>query len=207
MATSPAPGRDSTETGGTAQLEQPNSTHRWACGWPRRVESARVGGGMIDNYSVEGRTTISVPDTAVLVNVNRVSLTSAVQASASAPASTASAPARSSGASGVLPAAATPCPGTRGQSSSTNSALASEKTPCPFAEAVRIAYGASEPPSQAPLGRSRRTAPLPATATRSPALPTADWSPATAATSPSSISISGSSNTATGQHPAEVSAR
>jgi hypothetical protein len=49
-----------------------------------------------------------------------------------------------------LPPGAQPCPSTGGSSSFAYSAVGSPKTSCPFAEQVRIAYGASGPPSATP---------------------------------------------------------
>jgi hypothetical protein len=49
-----------------------------------------------------------------------------------------------------LPPGAQPCPTTAGASSFAHSAIGSSKTSCPFAEQVRIAYGASGSPSATP---------------------------------------------------------
>jgi hypothetical protein len=60
------------------------------------------------------------------------------------------APAPAPGTATGLPPGAQPCPSTGGPGGFAHSAIGSSKTSCPFAEQVRVAYGASGPPSATP---------------------------------------------------------
>ena len=119
------------------------------CYWERLAGFSGSLSDVIANNFGAGPQVVQIAATDAAFKTAGCSTWSLASAAGGAPAAPAPAmPAPSS--SGTLPPGAQPCPSTGGSGSFTHSAVGSSKTSCPFAEQVRVAYGASGPPSSTP---------------------------------------------------------